>query len=216
MENRKILIVAAHPDDEILGVGGTICKHVEKGDDVYICIVTKAYEPEWTKEYIETKIKEQKKVDELLGIKKRINLDLPTVKLNVIPCGELNKKISIVIDKIEPDIIYTHFEHDLNYDHTLIFRACMVAVRPPKKIKLVSFETLSETEWNNKGFQPNLWTDIGRYVSKKIEAFNIYKSEVKKYPHPRSSEGIKIQAKKRGAEIMTEYAEAFIIHKDYW
>jgi LmbE family N-acetylglucosaminyl deacetylase len=136
--------------------------------------------------------------------------------LNVIPCGELNSKISAVVDKIKPDIIYTHYEHDLNYDHTLIFRACMVASRPPKKIKLVSFETLSETEWNNSVFQPNLWIDIGDLLSKKIEAFKIYKSEVKQYPHPRSAEGIKILAQKRGNEIITEYAEAFIVLKDYW
>ena len=216
MSNKKILVVAAHPDDEILGIGGTICKHVSEKDDVYVCIVTKAYEPEWTEKYIEEKIVEQKKVDKILDVKKRINLDLPTVKLNTIPTGKLNKKITKVIDMVKPDIVYTHFEHDLNYDHTLILRACMVATRPPKNIKIVCFETLSETEWNNQAFKPNLWVDISKYMNKKIKAFETYKSEVKKYPHPRSRGGIEILAKKRGTEAFMKYAEALKTIRGYW
>jgi len=212
----KVLIVAPHPDDEILGVGGTICKHVANDDEVYVCIVTKAYEPTWSKEYIKNKIKEQKKVDKILGVKQRINLDFPTVKLNTIPHGEFNKKITDVAEEIKPDIIYTNYKHDLNYDHTLIFKACMVATRPPKKIKLFCYETLSETEWNNKPFQPNVWIDITKFIDKKIKSFQIYKSEVKEYPHPRSKEGIEILAKKRGTEACVKYAEAFMLIRDYW
>ena len=211
----NILVIAAHPDDEILGVGGTICKHVANGDDVYVCIVTKAYDPEWSKEYIAEKIKEQDKVDKLLNIKKRYNLDLPTVKLNTISHGEFNKRITDIVDNVKPDIVYTHFEHDLNYDHTLIFRASMVATRPPKKIKLLCYETLSETEWNNKAFQHNLWVDITNFIDKKIKAFKVYESEVKKYPHPRSEEGIRTLSKKRGNEICIEYAEAFMIIRNF-
>ena len=85
----KILIIAAHPDDEVLGVGGTACRHVAQNDEVYVCIVTKAHEPEWTAEYIETKKKEQREVDKLLKIKKRFNLNLLTTCLNTIPHGEL-------------------------------------------------------------------------------------------------------------------------------
>ena len=212
----KVLIIAAHPDDEILGAGGTICKHVKNGDEVYICIVTKAYKPLWSEEYMKTKIKEQKNVDKLLGIKKRYNLDFPTVKLNTISHGEINKRISEIVEEIKPDIVYTHYEYDLNYDHTLIFRACMVATRPPKKIKLLCYETLSETEWNNKAFQPDLWVDITPFVEKKIRAFKIYKSEVKSYPHPRSKEGIELLAKKRGTEASMKYAEGFMLVRDYW
>jgi LmbE family N-acetylglucosaminyl deacetylase len=212
----KILMVAAHPDDEILGLGGTLFRHVNNRDDVYICRVTKAYEPEWSKKYIVEKINEQKKVDNFIGIKKRFNLDFPTVKLNTIPHGKLNKKITEIINSVNPDIIYTHFENDLNYDHTLIFRACMVATRPPKKIGLYCFETLSETEFNNKVFQPNKWINISKYINKKIKAFQIYKSEVKKYPHPRSIEGIEILAKRCGTEAYMKFAEAFMLIKDYW
>jgi LmbE family N-acetylglucosaminyl deacetylase len=212
----KILVIAAHPDDEILGLGGTLCKHVDEGHEVHICIVTKAYEPDWSKTYIDGKIEEQKKVDKLIGVTKRYNLDFSTVKLNTIPHGEFNKKITEVVDQVKPDIIYTHFENDLNYDHTLIFRACMVATRPPKKIKLYCYETLSETEFNNKIFQPNTWVDITNYFTKKINAFQIYKSENKKYPHPRSIEGVEVLAKKRGTEACVKYAEAFSLIKNYW
>jgi len=212
----KVLVIAAHPDDEILGVGATICKHIDSGDEVYVCIVTKAYEPEWTKEYMEKKIDEQKKVDKLLKINKRFNLDMPTVKLNSIPHGEFNKKIIDVLDEVKPDIIYTHFEGDVNLDHTLIFNAVMVATRPTKKIRVLCFETLSETEWGRKAFHPNFWVDITKFIEKKKKAFEIYKSEVKAYPHPRSTEGIEILAKKRGIDICTKYAEAFILVKDFW
>lgn len=212
----KILIVAAHPDDEILGVGGTILKHVSNGDGVFVCIATKAYEPQWSKECIVQKNEEQKKVDKLLSIKKRFNLGFPTVKLNTIPHGEINKKITEVIDAVKPGIVYTHFKGDLNYDHTIIFKACAVGIRPPKRIKLLCFETLSATEWNNEGFLPNIWVNIGKYINKKIKAFEIYNSEVKKWPHPRSAEGIRISAKKRGSEMCIGYAEAFMLIRDNW
>ncbi|MBS3121392.1 PIG-L family deacetylase [Candidatus Woesearchaeota archaeon] len=211
----NVLVVAAHPDDEILGVGGTLLKHRQKGDTIYVCIVTKAYEPQWTKEYIEQKIVEQKKVDEVLGVKKRFNLNLLTVKLNTLPHGEINKRVADVIEEVNPDIVYTHFEGDINYDHTIVFRACMVATRPPKQVRLLCFETPSETEWNNKPFNPNLWININEFINQKIEAFKIYELELKKYPHPRSLEGVRILAKKRGLEICKEYAEAFIVVRDF-
>ena len=214
----KILIVAAHPDDEILGVGGTILKHKEKGDEVFVCMVTKGYKPEWSEEFIKTKLIEAKKVDNLLGIKKRFFCDFPTVKLNTIPHGKINEKISEIIKKIDPNIVYTHFEKDVNRDHGIIFNAIMVATRPinKKKIKVICFETLSSSEWNHESFSPNFYVDIGKFIKRKIEAFSIYKSEVKKYPHPRSREGIEILAKKRGMEISLPYAEAFIIVRDFW
>ena len=213
---KKVLVVAAHPDDEILGVAGTLFKHKEAGDDIYMCILTKAYEPEWTKEDMQKKIVEQKQVDKLLGVKKRFNLDFPTVKLNTIPHGEINRRVAEVVDEIQPDILYTHFEDDVNYDHTIAFRSCMVATRPPRKIKLLCFETLSATEWGTRAFHPNYWVDIRDYITKKIEIFNIYSAEVQQYPYPRSPEGIEILAKNRGAQVCDEYAEAFMIVRDWW
>lgn len=212
----KVLVIAAHPDDEVLGVGGTICRHVYKNDEVYVCIVTKPYEPIWSKEYIDMKIEVQKNVDKLLRIKKRIFIDFPTVKLNTIPHGELSKKISDVVDEVEPGIVYTNFEHDLNYDHSIVFRASLVATRPPKKIKLLTYEALSSTESSNIAFKPNVYVDISNYIEKKINAFKLYNSEIEEYPHPRSLKGIKNLAQYRGNEICVEFAEAFRLIRDIW
>jgi len=207
----NVLVASAHPDDEILGVGGTICRHISNGDDVYVCIITKTYEPEWSNEFRENKIQEQKEVDKLLGIKERFNLNYPTVKLNLVPHGELSQKITNIINQIKPEIVYTHFEDGINQDHSITFKACMVATRPPNKIKLLCYETISETEWSNKPFKPNIWVDIQNFLEKKIEAFEIYKSEVREEPHPRNRKGIKILAQKRGIEAGLSYAEAFVL-----
>ncbi|MBD3249377.1 PIG-L family deacetylase [Candidatus Woesearchaeota archaeon] len=214
----NVLVIAAHPDDEILGVGGTLLKHRKNGDNIFICIVTKGYEPEWSREYIENKLSEAKEVDNLIGTKKRFYCNFPAARLNTIPQIEFNKKIKEVIEEVNPSVIYTHFEHDIHKDHNIIFNSVMVATRPiyEKKIRLICFETMSSSEWNNKRFNPNFYVDITEFVDKKIDAFCKYISEVKEYPHPRSKKGIKIWDNKRGIEICKEYAEAFIIVRDFW
>lgn len=206
----KILIIVAHPDDEILGVGGTLIHHVDEGDDVYVCVATKPYTPYWSQEYILKKEKAQKEIDIFLGVTKRFQLGQPAVKLNTIPSGEFNQMVANVVNKVKPDIIYTHDECDLNYDHKIVFRACLVATRPPKKIKLYTFETLSESEWGNSVFTPNTWVDISRTIDRKLDAMLLYyEIELKDYPHPRSMEGIEILAKYRGSNVHLRYAEAF-------
>lgn len=205
----KILVVAAHPDDEVLGLGGTILRHTSCGDDVYVCIVTKAYQPRWSKEYMAEKLKEQKIVDGMLGIKKRFNLGLQTARLNTLPHGEFNQMITDLVDEIGPDMVYTHCEDDLHLDHSLIFKAVKVATKPPKKIALLCYETLSETEWGSSVFSPNIWVDINRFLKRKIDAFKVYGSEVKTYPHPRSEKGIEVLAAKRGMESGLKAAECF-------
>ena len=213
----NVLIVAAHLDDEILGVGGTILKHIESGDDVYVCIATSGYEPVHKKEHLEKEINEAKEVDKILNIKKRIYLNFPVVKLNTIPHGEINKKVTGVVNEVNPGIIYTHFKGDINVDHRVVFDAVMVATRPiNKKIKVLCYETISSSEWNYSSFIPNHYVDIEPFIEKKIEAFLQYKSEVKEYPHTRSKEGIRILAKKRGADITVKYAEAFMIIRSFW
>ncbi len=212
----RVLVIGAHPDDEILGVGGTICKHVANNDSVFVCIVTEPYEPEWSRKYIEAKVKQQKEVDEILNIKKRFNLNLPTVKLNTIAHGDLSNRITNIINKVNPDIVYTHYEHDLNQDHIIIFRTTVVATRPPKRIKLLCYESLSSTEWATKSFQSNVYIDIKDFIEKKIDTFKIYEKEVRDFPNPRSIKGIKILARKRGTEAGMEYAEGFVLIRDLW
>lgn len=212
----KILVIAAHPDDEILGLGGTLLKHWEQGDEVYIAIVTKSYAPEWPEDYMRSKLEEAKVVDNIMGVKKRFYCDFPTVKLNTVPHGEIAKKISQIVEEVSPDVVYTHFEHDVNEDHQIIFRAVLVATRPTaKKMEMICFETPSSTEWGSVAFKPNHYIDIAPYLETKIKAFGCYASEVKDYPHPRSPEGLRKLAEQRGLEACMKNAEAFLIIRSY-
>lgn len=214
----KILIIAPHPDDEVLGCGGAIAKFNERGDEVYLCIATSGYAPDWSKEFLESRPKEIERANKILGIKKAHFLDYPTVKLDTIPQKELNEAISKVITEVGPDILYIPHKGDLNKDHRLVFEASLVATRPADyKIKsILSYETLSETEWGQsiESFIPSVYVDISETFERKIEAIKAYKSELKQYPHPRSLEIIEALAKKRGSEAGLKFAEAFMLIKE--
>lgn len=214
----KILIIAPHPDDEVLGCGGTIAKHALQGDSVYLCVVTKAYEPDWSKEFLKERPKEVARANKILGIKKTYFLDLPTIKLDIIPQKKLNEAISKVVNEVRPNIIYVPHRGDLNKDHRLIFEASLVAIRPVNHSikKALSYEILSETEWGQliEPFVPNVYMDISETFKKKIEAIKAYKSELKLLPHPRSLEIIEVLAKKRGSEVGLKLAEAFMLIKE--
>jgi LmbE family N-acetylglucosaminyl deacetylase len=214
----KVLVIAPHPDDEVLGCGGTIARHTAEGDKVYLCIVTKAYPPEWTDDFVKNRPKEVEKVNQILGIKKTYFLDFPTVKLDTVPQKDLNEAICKVVNEISPDILYIPHQGDLNRDHRLVFESSLVAARPgnQKIKKVLIYETLSETEWGQAiaPFIPNVYVDISESFPKKIEAMQVYRSEVKPYPHPRSIEAIEALAKKRGSEIVTGYAEVFMLVRE--
>ena len=216
----KILVIAPHPDDETLGCGGTIKKYIKEGNDVFLCIVTKAYTPDWSDEFIKNREKEIENSAKELGIKKVVNLDLPTVKLDTLPQKDLNDAISKCVNDIKPEIAFIPFHGDINKDHKLVSEATLVALRPkpgsPTK-KVYLYEVLSETEWSKPAqkiedvFVPNYYEDITDFLDDKIKVMKCYKSEVKEYPHPRSLEGIKVLAQKRGMEIGVKYAEAFML-----
>ncbi|MHA1797329.1 MAG: PIG-L deacetylase family protein [Candidatus Helarchaeota archaeon] len=214
MDKNNILVIAPHPDDEVLGCGGTIALHSKKGDQIYLVIVTKGYTPDWSEEQINYRPTEVKKATKILGIKETFFLDYPTVKLDTFPQKELNDKLFEIISKRLPDTVYIPHAGDLNKDHRLIHEAALVATRPlSHKVKrILSYETLSETEWGRsiKPFIPNVYVDISKTFEIKIDAFKAYeKSELKQPPHPRSIEIIEALAKKRGSEITVKYAEAF-------
>ncbi|MDO8530237.1 MAG: PIG-L deacetylase family protein [bacterium] len=215
----RILVIAPHPDDEVLGCAGTIKKHTKAGDTVSLCIVTKPYTPDWTQEYIENKQKEIKNSCAVLGIKEVHFLDFPTVKLDTVGQKNLNDAIADCVKRVNPQILFIPFWQDINNDHRLVSEAGLVAARPRPGIsikKVLAYEALSETEWGiNQAekledvFLPNYYEDIGQFIESKKEAMSCYASELKEYPHPRSLEGIEILAKKRGMEAGLLYAEAF-------
>jgi LmbE family N-acetylglucosaminyl deacetylase len=217
----KILVFAPHPDDEVLGCGGTIAKNNKQKDKVYLCIVTKAHTPDWSEEFLKNRPKEIEKSNKILGIEKTYFLDFPTAKLDTISQKELNKAVLEIVQKVKPDVVYTPHLSDLSKEHRLTFEAVLVATRPiyknPVK-KILSYEALSETEWGRgftkKAFQPDVYVDISDTFKKKIEAMKAYKSELKKYPHPRSLEVIKALAQKRGSEAGLRLAEAFVLIRE--
>jgi LmbE family N-acetylglucosaminyl deacetylase len=209
----KILVLAPHPDDEVLGCGGTIAKFASKKHYVHLCVVTKPYQPDWSKKFIEQRPKEITKSSQILGIKKVSFLNFPTVKLDTVPQKELNEAIGQVIKQFNPDEVYIPHIGDINKDHRLVAEAALVALRPGRKTikRVLAYETLSETEWGQEieVFTPNVFVDIKEFFNKKIKAMKSYQSEVKSPPHPRSIQIIEALAKKRGSEAGLKMAEAF-------
>lgn len=217
----KILVIAPHPDDEVLGCGGTIKKHVLQGDEVFLCIGTKAYTPQWSEEFIKERPHEIERANKVLGVKKTYFLDFPSVKVDTIPQKEVNDAIFKVVKEVQPEVMYIPHGGDLNQDHRIFFAASLVAGRPlpGSSIKeIFSYEALSETEWGNEltPFVPNGFVDISKSINAKKEAMSAYKSELREFPHPRSLKAIDALALKRGSEAGMEYAEAFMIIRFLW
>jgi len=202
----RVLVIAPHPDDEVLGCGGTIKKHTNKGDEVHLCIVTRAYTPDWTQEFIENRKKEISCANEVLGIKETIFLDLPTVKLDRVGQKKLYDLISGNIGKVKPETLYLPFAKDSNKDHQLVFEAGFIASKALKKVLSYSYESPL--------FMPNIYIDISDTLEDKLKAMSCYKSELKEYPHPRSLEAIKVLAEKRGTEAGLKAAEAFMLIRE--
>lgn len=217
----SVLVIAPHPDDEVIGVGGTIAKKVKAGQDVYVCVVTKGMEPIFKKKYVDQVREECREADAKLGVKETIFLDYPAVMLETVPRYELNQKIFDTIQKIMPDEVYIPHRGDMQLDHQLVVDAAMVALRPKynyKVKKIYAYETLSETDWNipntMNGFIPNMYSDISNLLHIKLEAMKIYRSQISEFPAARSIEAIRALAMFRGAIMNIEAAESFIVIKE--
>ncbi|MFA6414398.1 MAG: PIG-L deacetylase family protein [Candidatus Paceibacterota bacterium] len=210
----NILVIAPHPDDEVLGCAGTIRKYANKGASVHVCIVTKAYEPEWSAEFIRNRPNEVRRVADILGSAGVSFLDFPTVELDTVPQRDISKAILAVIQEIKPDKLYIPHHGDLNRDHQLVHEAALVAARPTLEwsvARVLAYETPSETEWGVAPFLPNTYEDITETLQKKLEAMQVYASEVRSFPHLRSLKSLEALAIKRGSEICRGAAEAFML-----
>lgn len=215
---KKILVIAPHADDEILGVGGTMARNIAEGKQVFVLIVTHGEKPLFSDEIVSQIRKETIQAHKFLGITKTYFGELPAVMLEQIPRYQLNDKISKVIQEVEPDEVYIPHIGDMQKDHQLVNEAAMVAVRPKyaHKISAVyAYETLSETEWNipntSNAFIPTVYTDISNYIDKKKQALAYFKSQVSAFPDPRSLEAVEALAKYRGSTVKVNAAEAFML-----
>lgn len=211
----KVLVVCAHPDDEVLGVGGTLLKHVKNGDEVYTLILGDG-ETSRDNNNIAKRNNQAQQVADFAGFKKLFTENLADNKFDSIALLDIVKKIEKVINEVKPTIIYTHFSNDLNVDHQITFKAILTACRPQPNFsvkKILTFETLSSTEWQKKErnnvFCPTVYNDIKNFIENKKKMLEIYQDEIREYPHPRSIQGVEILAKFRGLEVGLEYAEAF-------
>lgn len=220
-KSKKILIVAAHPDDEILGCGGTVARLITAGYTAYTLIlgegITSRYNdqtssPKEKKELLSLK-NNIEKANKIIGIKDTFVFDFPDNSFDKVPLLEIVKVIEKIKNEIKPEIIFTHFKDDLNVDHKITYNAVITSTRPlPEETvkEIYSFEVLSSTEWNfPTTFSPDIFYDISETIDLKIKAMESYKSEIRKFPHPRSSKGIRLNAQCWGMKVGLNYAEAF-------
>ena len=218
--SKKILIVAAHPDDEVLGCFGTVARLIKEGYDAYTLILGEGKTSRDEKRVVEDKKDEIEilnteiiKANEKIGIKKVFIESFPDNRFDSVDLLDIIKVISKVKDTIKLDIIFTHYENDLNIDHQITYKAVITATRPMDEEcvkEIYSFEILSSTEWNYPlSFSPDTFYDISDTIDLKIKAMKEYKSELCEYPHPRSLYGIELNAKYHGMRVGKKYVEAF-------
>jgi len=215
--NKNILILAPHPDDEVLGCGGTMKKYAESGSKVNVVILTRGTSKMYSDERIENVRKEAKNAHKILGVKETIFFDFLAPELDTIPLSEISKVISDVINKLNIQIVYLPHRGDIHNDHRAVFNAGLVACRPVGQYsvkEIYSYETLSETEWaapfGDDIFVPTKFVNITEQMNHKLKAMECFISQLRTFPNPRSLESIEALAKHRGATVGFERAEGFL------
>jgi LmbE family N-acetylglucosaminyl deacetylase len=208
----RVLVISPHPDDEVIGAGGTIARHVANGDEASLCIVTQGYSPPWPEGIVETARRQVEAAGKVLGIKQTFFLGFPTVKLNTVPNTELTNALQKVVDETRPEVVYTSSCSDVNQDHRIVFETTLVATRPlpgsPVR-RLLCYESGPTARYGHSPFVPNVFVDIGAFLVKKLEAMKCYETELRDPPHPRSLAGLELVARERGLSVGLEAAECF-------
>ncbi len=220
MMNKKALIIAAHPDDEALGCGGTAARLVKERHEVYTVILGEGItsrddtRQRGKRDAEIARLKQQiHEANQVLGVKEVFIYDFPDNRFDTVPLLDIVKVIEKVKEKVSPHILFTHFENDLNIDHQIVYRAVMTASRPlpGETVKeIYSFEVLSSTEWCFPlTFSPDCFFDITQTIDIKTAALEKYRDELKEYPHSRSIKGMRLNAEQWGMKTGVSYAEAF-------
>jgi LmbE family N-acetylglucosaminyl deacetylase len=217
----RVLIVAPHPDDEVLGCGGVMARHAAEGAEVQVVVVTRGIEEKYPDSLIAQVRGELAEAHRILGISGVRYLEFPAPRLDTIPRHELADAIRAVLSEFRPEIVYVPHHGDVHLDHGQVYHAVLVAARPLSNCpvrRLLSYETLSETEWSpprpTAAFHPTVFVDIAEYLEKKLAAMACYRSQLKEPPNPRSLRNIEALARVRGATIDTHAAEAFMLIRD--
>ena len=226
MSNSTVLVIAAHPDDEVLGCGASMARHVHDGDSVHVVILVEGMTSRDKKPDRSVRGDDLSKLGEaakranaILGVESLTLGNLPDNRLDTVPLLDITKLVEEHINTVKPDIVYTHHAGDLNIDHRLIHQAVVTACRPIPGNHLVDtllfFEIASSTEWQTPGsaspFVPNWYMNISETLQIKKRALEEYESEMRPWPHARSIKAVIHLAHWRGANIGVEAAEAFML-----
>lgn len=217
----RVLVIAPHPDDEVLGCGGTMARLAASGARVEVAIVTEGKPPRYERTSVEKVRAEAAAAHALLGVATTHHLDLPAAELDGVPHADLNAKIGALVDATMPDTIFVPFVGDIHLDHQLVFRSTMVAARPRRATyprTILAYETLSETNWSapyiEPVFVPTVYVDIAATMDRKLAAFAAYVSQCRAFPDERSPEAIQALATLRGATVHRLAAEAFVLVRE--
>lgn len=217
---KKVLVVAAHPDDEVLGCGGTVARLLRDGDEVYTLILGEGITSRGSTGDIAAKKSEvarlqcaAKEANKVIGVKEVFFSCFDDNRFDTIPLLDIVREVEKIKSEIKPAVVFTHYEDDLNIDHQVTYKAVITATRPvaEETVKeIYAFEILSSTEWNwPMSFSPDTFYDISGTIDLKLRALKCYESEVRDFPHPRSFEGVKLNSRVWGMKVGLEFAEAF-------
>lgn len=212
MSDQRVLVIAAHPDDEILGCGGTVALHTRCGDHVTSVIACEGeslrYGPAGVGQRLHTR-----RAAERLGVCDVREFGFADQHLDTVTLTDLITPIECVVREILPNIVYCQYGGDINRDHELLFKALLVATRPTESYidAVYAFDTASSTEWAYpRAFVPDTWVDISSTLETKIAAMSCYESELREYPHPRSLEALRYRARAWGNQACLDAAEVFM------
>jgi N-acetylglucosamine malate deacetylase 1 len=217
----RVLVIAPHHDDEILGVGGTMARFASEGSEVFVMIVTSGKPPMYDQRSIEKTKRAALAAHAVIGVRETYFLEFPAAGLEQISGVDIEGRIGALESKILPDHIFVPFIGDIHVDHQKTFICSLVANRPNRAYrprKIFAYETLSETNWNapyiTPAFLPNTYIDVSEYLDKKIRALRAYRSQLKPFPNERSIQSIRALANLRGSTVGVKAAEAFVLIRD--
>lgn len=212
MAERRVLVIAAHPDDELLGCGGTVARHARRGDAVTSVIACEGeslrYGPHGVGQPAQAR-----EAAAVLGVRDVRLLAYPDQRLDTFPLTDVIGRLEAVVREVRPEIVYGQFGGDINRDHQVLFQALLVAARPTESFiqAVYAFDTASSTEWAYpRTFVPDTWVDITDTLETKVRAMACYRSEVREYPHPRSLEALEHRARAWGTQACLPAAEVFM------
>jgi len=217
----RVLVIAAHPDDELLGPGATLARHAMRGDEVHGLILSDGATSRYPDEMVAALADAARRAAKTLGFTSTEVCSLPDQRLDTIPLLDVTRIIERVVDQVGPDVVYTHFPGDVNSDHGVVARAAWVACRPyvvPRLQRFAVYETPSSTEWawplDGGVFAPTLFVDVSATLAVKLEAMQCYASELRDYPHPRSLAALTERAAYWGGRVGRTAAEAFQVLRE--